>query len=258
MLDGMKVATDGLMSLSAKQDVITNNLANANTVGFRKEGVVVSSFTEILDREVGMGGMTQAGGEIGQVNGMEHRGTLYQHSATHMSQGALQETGNPFDLALDDNGKGFFTIQTEKGIEFTRNGSFRLSTSGFLVTGNGSLVMGHKGPIKVDGGQFKVDERGIVEVDGKQIDRLLVCQFEDATDAKRAAGGTSFVADGPQVRATTEFKCHQGYTEASNVNALQEMVSLMQTMRNFEANQKVLQAHDQKLQKAVSELGRVR
>ena len=146
MLDGMKVATEGLKALSVRQDIITNNLANANTAGFRKEGIVVSSFTEILNREAGLQGMDQAGGEIGQVNGMSHRGTLLQHSATHMSQGALKESGNPFDMALDDNGKGFFTIQTERGIEFTRNGQFRLSTSGFLVTGNGFTGDGTQRP----------------------------------------------------------------------------------------------------------------
>lgn len=258
MLDGMKVATEGMKTMSVKQDIITNNLANASTAGFRKEGIVVSSFTEILDREVGMEGMTQAGGEIGQTNGMETRGTLMHASSTHMSQGALKETGNPFDLALDDDGKGFFTIQTERGIEFTRNGAFRLSTSGFVVTADGSLLMGHKGPIKVDGTDFKVNDQGEVLVGDKKIDRLLVSTFEDTGDVHRAAGGTSFVAANPRVRATNNFRMKQGYLEQSNVNALQEMVNLMQVMRNYEANQKALQAHDQKLQKVVSELGRVR
>ena len=256
MLDGMKVATEGMKAMSAKQDIITNNLANAGTAGFRKEGIVVSSFTEILDRETG--GMSQASYEIGQTNGMQTRGTLRHESSTHMSQGALKETGNPFDLSLDDNGKGFFTIQTERGIEFTRNGAFRLSTSGFVVTSDGSLLMGHKGPIKVDGSDFKVDDQGRVMVGDEAVDKILVSTFEDTDDMKRAAGGTSFVAGNPRVRATTDFRMKQGFLEQSNVNALQEMVNLMQVMRNYEANQKALQAHDQKLQKVVSEMGRVR
>lgn len=258
MLDGMKAATQGMMAMSVKQDIIANNLANASTAGFRKEGMVISSFTEILDREVSTdGGMTKAGGEAMLQRDPQVKGTLHHTSMTHLSQGALKETGNNFDLALDDNGKGFFTIQTDRGIEFTRNGSFRLSTDGFLVTSEGHKLLGHRGPIRATGNEFKVADNGTIKVDGREVDRVLVSVFEDSGDLKRA-GGTSFDAATPRVRASADFKIKQGYKEMSNVNALQEMVGLMEVMRNFEANQKALSAHDQRLQKAVSELGRVR
>lgn len=257
MLDGMKVAMEGMTTMSVKQDIITNNLANAGTTGFRREGLVISSFTEILDRQVGMEGMTQAGGEMSTAPGMSHQGTLVHKSATHMAQGSLKETGNPFDLALSDGGKGFFTIQTPRGIEFTRNGSFKLSTSGFLVAADGSFLMGHKGPIKVEGTDFKVDNNGFVEVDGQKVDRLLISVFDETRDMQRT-GDTAFVAQNPNVRATTDFQVKQGFVEQSNVNALTEMVNLMQVMRNYEANQKALQAHDARLQKAVNEIGKTR
>lgn len=256
MLDGFRTATQGMKAMSVKQDVIANNLANASTAGFRKEGLVISSFTEILDREVG-GGMTKAGGETMMQRDFQHNSELHHRSATHLNQGALKETGNKFNLALDDNGQGFFTIQTERGIEFTRNGSFRLNTEGFLVTSDGSKLLGHNGPIKASGNEFKVADNGVVSVDGKQVDRVLVSVFEDASDMQRA-GSTAFAAGTPRVRASNDFRIKQGYLEQSNVNALQEMVSLMEVMRNFEANQKALSAHDSRLQKAVSELGRVR
>lgn len=256
MLDGFKAATQGMMAMSVKQDIIANNLANSNTTGFRKEGLVISSFTEILDREVS-GGMEKAGGECMMQRDFQHAGQLHHRSATHLSQGALKDTGNTLDLALDDNGKGFFTIKTERGIEFTRNGKFRLDTQGFLVTPDGSKLMGHRGPIKADGTDFKVTENGVVQVNGKEVDKILVSVFDEAHDMKRV-GGTAFGAKTPRVRASTDFKVRQGYLEASNVNALQEMVSLMQVMRNFEANQKALSSSDQRLQKAVNELGRVR
>ena len=256
MLDGFKSATQGMMAMSVKQDIIANNLANASTAGFRKEGVVISSFTEILDREVS-NGMHKAGGEAMLQRDVQIKGTLHHSSQTHLSQGALKETGNNLDLALDDNGKGFFTIKTDRGIEFTRNGSFRLSTDGHLVTAEGHKLMGHRGPIKATGTDFKVSDNGVVSVNGKEVDRVLVSVFEDTEDLKRA-GGTAFAAATPRVRASTDFKIKQGYKEMSNVNALQEMVGLMEVMRNFEANQKALAAHDSRLQKAVSELGRVR
>ena len=257
MLDGMKAATQGMMAMSVKQDIIANNLANASTVGFRKEGLVISSFTEILDREVKSDGMHKAGGETMMQRDPQVKGTLHHSSQTYLSQGALRETGNNFDLALDDNGKGFFTIQTDRGIEFTRAGSFKLSTDGYLVTAEGHKLLGHRGPIKATGNEFKVTDNGTVKIDGVEVDRVLVSQVEDSEDLKRA-GGTAFGSNTPRVRASSDFKIKQGYKEMSNVNALQEMVSLMEVMRNFEANQKALSAHDQRLQKAVNELGKVR
>lgn len=257
MLDGMKAATQGMMLMSVKQDIIANNLANASTAGFRKEGMVISSFTEILDREVSTDGMRKASVETVMQRDQEIKGTLQHSSQTYLSQGALRETGNNFDLALDDNGKGFFTIQTDRGIEFTRAGTFRLSNDGFLVNSEGHKVLGHRGPIKATGNEFKVSDDGTVKIDGREVDKILVSVFEESGDLKRA-GGTAFDAATPRVRASNDFKIKQGFKEMSNVNALQEMVGLMEVMRNFEANQKALSAHDQRLQKAVSELGRVR
>jgi len=241
--------------MSVKQDVIANNLANASTVGFRKEGLVISSFTEILDREAS--GMEQTSSETMSGHQLQTSSDLHHKSVAHLSQGALKETGSAFDLALDDNGKGLFTIKTSRGIEFTRAGKFRLNNQGFLVTPDGSQLMGHNGPIRATGSDFKVSDNGVVSVDGKQVDRILVSVFEDSEDMKRA-GSTAFQAGTPKVRASNDFHIKQGFLEMSNVNALQEMVGLMQVMRNFEANQKALSANDQRLQKAVSELGRVR
>lgn len=256
MLDGMKMAAQGMMTMSAKQDIITNNLANVGTAGYRKESIAITSFTEILDREVGADGMNQSSYEIHGAPGMETHGSLASSSVTHSSQGSLKETGNPFDMALDDNGRGFFTIQSPDGIKFTRAGSFRLSTSGYLVTTDGSFVLGHRGPMKLSGSNFQVSNDGVVSCDGKPVDRLLVTVFDDSRQLKRA-GDSNFVAQGG-VRATTDFQLKQGYVEQANVNAINEMVDMMMVMRNYEANQKVLQAHDQRLQKTVNELGRVR
>ena len=252
MLDGMRMATEGMMNMSVRQEMVTNNLANAGTVGFRKESLVLESFSNIMNREM------TGKGEVTGSGGYENKSGVRCSSATSTTQGALKETGNSFDLALNDNGKGYFTIQTPRGIEFTRAGQFKLHpTNGHLVTNDGSFVLGHKGPIKLEGKDFKVSDNGVVSVDGKEIDRLLVSRIEDPKAIVRQ-GGASFAVDNPAVVATTDFKVAQGYLEQANFNALTEMVELMQTMRNFEANQKALQSHDQRLQKAVNELGRVR
>lgn len=259
MLDGMKMATQGLMAMQEKQAVIANNLANVGTAGFRKEVMDVSSFSAILNRQVNrVGSFTgpgQAGGDLMQVGGgMDIRGMLMTSTRTSYAQGALKMTGNQFDLALDDNGKGFFAIQGTDGIRFTRNGSFRLSTDGYLVTQDGSRVLGHKGPIKLQGKNFKVSDTGVISVDGKEMDKILVIEFPKK-DTLRKHGENKFKAE-DGFKVSSDFQVKQGYLEMANVNAVKEMVDMMQTMKAFQANQKVLQAQDQALKKSVNEVGK--
>jgi len=252
MLDGMRMATEGMLQMSVRQDIVTNNLANVGTAGYRRESLVIESFNDVMNREMTGKGEVTGGG------GVENRSGVRHYSATHQGQGALKESGNPFDLALDDNGKAFFTLQGANGeMKFTRGGSFKLHPSGHLVAADGSMVMGQRGPIKASGSDFKVNDDGTVVCDGKEVDKLLISSIEDPKAVDRK-DGSSFTVSTPTVVAAKDFRIKQGFTEAANFNALTEMVELMTTMRNFEANQKALQSHDQRLQKTVNELGRVR
>ncbi|MBQ7529275.1 flagellar hook-basal body protein [bacterium] len=256
MLEGMRMAAQGMMTQAARQDVITNNLANVGTAGFRKESTQISSFNQILNREVGdMDGIHQTSADFSGASGVEISGGLSTSSVTHSAQGSLKETGNPFDMALDDNGRGFFTIQTKDGLRFTRAGNFHLATNGELVTADGSQVMGHRGPIKLQGSNFTVSNDGIISSDGKPIDKILVTVFENDGQLKRT-GDNQFAATS-KVSATNNFQLKQGYIEMANVNAINEMVDLMMVTRNYEANQKVLQANDRMLERTNS-VGQVR
>ena len=251
MLDGMTMATQGMVNMSLRQDVIANNLANVGTAGFRKDDLMVSSFSKVMKHQLGKeAGFMQCG------EGVDSDGALYSTNITHQAQGSLKETGNTFDLALDDNGAGFFTIQTPEGIKFSRNGSFRLSTSGYLVTQDGSFVMGHKGPIKMSGNNFTVNNEGVISVDGQEMDKLLITTFDDRKGLSKS-GDNNFTASSG-ARVFTGFQLKQGFIEMSNVNAIKEMVDMITVMRAFEANQKVLQAQAQALQKSTSEVGRVK
>lgn len=253
MYDGMRMATEGMLQMSARQDLVTNNLANVGVVGFRKESLVIESFSDVMNRE--MTGQSEVTGG----GGTENRGGVRHYSMTHTGQGALKESGDPFDMALDDNGKGYFALQGPQGeMRFTRGGNFKLHSSGHLVTSDGAFVMGQRGPIKCNGSDFKVKDDGTVMVDNKAVDKLLICVIDDPKAIDRQSGASFTVNNKDAVKASPDFKVRQGYTEQANFNALTEMVELMQTMRNFEANQKVLQSHDQRLQKTVNELGRVR
>jgi len=254
MLDGMKMAAQGMMAMMAQQDVIANNLANVGTAGFRKDSLSVSSFSQVLNRQVGMfgpeePGYMQAGGNFNATGG------LVYNNATSFAQGSLKETGNSMDLALDDNGKGFFCVQGADGVQFTRNGAFRLNAAGYLVSQDGSYLLGQRGPIQVKGTSFVVTADGKVKVDGNVIDQILVATFDDQANLAKQGDSNFLAAAGGRI--STDFQMKQGYLEMSNVNAIQEMVNMMSVMQAYEAGQKLLQSQDRIMGKA-AELGRLR
>ncbi len=249
MMEGMKMATQGMIALQQQQEIVSNNLANVGTAGFRKDVMDVTSFSQIMDKQ-----NAKQVGFLQTSGGMDVEGMLHTSTRTSHSQGSLKMTGSQFDMALDDNGKGFFTIQTPNGIRFTRNGAFRLATDGHLVTQDGSRVLGSKGPVKIDGKSFKVDDRGIISVDNKEVDRFLITEFDDPNRLKKEGTNNFAASDGFKI--STDFSVKQGYIEMANVNIVREMVGMMQVMRTFEANQKVLNAQDGALKKSVNEVGK--
>lgn len=263
MLDGMKYANAGMIQMSMKQDIITNNLANSTTAGFRRETAYISSFSDVLDKKMGFipgkGGRTDYNGYMEVGGGLEMEGGMRQDTVTGWAQGSLRETGNNFDLALDDDGKGFFTVKVGNDTRYTRNGSFRLSPDGHIVTAEGAQLMGQKGPINVGkANNVEVTPEGIVKADGREVDRLRVTTFMNFSAVKKE-GTNNFVDNNAGAMTMSKGVCvRQGFIEQGNVNAVAEMVELMQVSRAFEANQKMLQTQDQVLRKAANELGKVR
>ena len=264
MLDGMKYATQGMMLMSQMQDVVTNNLANATTPGYHKESLSVTAFSDVLDKQMGaIPGKGQAGwtGYMQVGTDLDTQNQLFSSTRTSYAQGSLRETGNPFDLAMQDKGgvHGFFNVRTPDGKTlFTRNGSFKLQ-EGKLVTADGCALMGKNGPIQVGHGtKVEVKPNGEVMVDDRQVDTLRVTVFQDPRVLQKN-GATTFTAPSDKgMTLTSGFSVQQGFLEAGNVNAVQEMVDMMQIMRAYEANQKMLQTQDQVLRKAANELGKVR
>ncbi|MBI2263996.1 MAG: flagellar basal-body rod protein FlgF [Armatimonadetes bacterium] len=256
MYNGMEIATQGLLAMMAKQDVIANNLANVGTAGFQKDSLLITSFDGMLNREMGMNEFSQAGFlQAGGNQAAAPRGQLIHRTATHFTQGSVKNTGNPFDLTID--GDGFFNIQTRDGVKFTRNGAFNLGKDGFLATKDGNLVLGQRGPIKLAGKDFAVDETGTVSVDGKPVDRLALTRFVQPQTLKKT-GDSFFVPSETSAPMPCQARVKQGFLEMSNVNAVKEMVEMMTIMRAYEANQKLIQQEDQMIAKSVNETGKVR
>lgn len=257
MTGSIYMAATGALAYKKRLEILANNLANVNTVGFKKEMNCSEAFY-LAETEPT---------KIGQAaDGRDSQGPAFWtrlKSQTDFSAGPLQETGNRFDLAII--GRGFFTVQTPHGIQYTRRGDFTLNRDGILVTQQGYPVMGEGGEVTVEsnanpydknGHKFSVGDDGAVSVDGKQIDKLRIVDFEKPHLLEKV--GHSFFKTG-KIHVTESlpenFRVEQGSLELSNVNALQMMVELIEVVRGYESYQKVIRSIDDVNAKVINEVG---
>lgn len=227
-------------------DVIANNLANVDTAGYRRQNTQVQAFPELLISRIDQNGATP----IGTLGA----GAVIMAEHSSFAMGSVITTGNPLDVCI--NGSGFFAIQTSEGTRYTRDGRFTLNQYGWLTTADGHRVLGENGPIRLEGDQVTIDNEGVISVDGENIDRLLVVEFLDRNGLVKE-GANLFSATelaGQPFRYRTEIV--QGSLEMANVNAITEMVNLIKAQRAYESSQKVVQAYDESLGKAVNEIAR--
>jgi len=259
MVRGLYTSGWSMLALEKKMDIISNNMANASTSGYKKDTVVMESFPELMTKIVGeSSGTSTRTRNIGTMELGSDVGEVF----TYFSQGQLNTTGNELDMAIRDSSNAFFTIAVPDNggnvrAFYTRDGSFERGADNRLVTGEGFTVLGENGPIILGEGSFTVTEDGSVIQNGEFIDRLLITEFTDTT-ALRKYGYNLLQAD--ETAQTREFTgtIQQGSIEMSNVNIVREMVDMITVLRSYEANQKVLQSIDQTLEKAVNQVGAVR
>lgn len=246
MPKGIHKAAAGMVAGMNRFGTIANNLANAGTTGFKRD----LQFLRLLsDRQMELQGKRSDGQPVR---------SLVQDQYTDFSQGELTETGNRLDMAI--SGEGFFTIQTMTGVAYTRNGSFTLNENNELVDYNGNLVLGEGGEITIYGTEINVSRFGGIEVDGNEIGKLRIVTFKDLTKVKKI-GNSLFIPRDESVRPIIPEKSYivsQGYLETSNVNLVQEMITMIALGKEFEANQKIIQTNDELMQKEAREMGRVR
>ena len=251
------MAGQGMMLQRRHMDVITNNIANADTTGFKREMLVSHSFDTVMIsriRDVHAGPPPRAMGP--QPIGRMHLGTQVDQVFISFDMGALEETGRSTDLAL--LGDAFFVLQTADGERFTRAGAFYIDDLGYLVDGVGNLLLGAGGPINVGGPNFSVDQLGNVRgAGGALIDTIRVVSFED-NNTLRQQGSNLFSSTEPPLDAPGEFRIAQGFLETSNVDIGREMVNMLTTFRAYETNQRILQMIDESLGRAVNDIGRLR
>lgn len=240
---GLFIAATGMLANQLRQDVIANNLANATTAGYKGDRAVQQAFPAMLLQQV----------QTGQTIGSLSLGTRVDGVVTDSSQGALRNTGNAYDLAIA--GDGFFSVQSRTGVRYTRDGAFSVDAKGQLVTARGEPVLDKNNrPVTIPPGSDRatVDEQGNVIANGRTIATLAVTVLDPQSLRKQ---GDDLYQGRPQ-RGGAQGRVEQGYLEQSNVNSVREMVDLIETMRSFEASQKVTQSLDETLGKAI-EVGRL-
>ena len=259
MVKGLYTAYTGLINEQNRMDVMTNNLANASTVGYKKEGTTSQSFNDLLtvklrDSSIGLGNA--------QKIGTRNPGVKIGENYTDYSQGSFRSTGNTYDLALA--GEGFFAIEfTNKAGEtstmYTRAGQFTLNKDGYLVTQEGDYVLDTENKrIKLDTLlDSTINTDGTISQEGVNIAQIQVADFADY-DYLEKYGETYYKPIEGAELISADATINSGYLEMSNVQIVSEMVNMISITRAYESNQKLVQTYDDTLQIAVSDLGRVR
>jgi flagellar basal-body rod protein FlgG len=234
----MYKALSGAIVQMRRLEVVSQDLANVNTAGYKGERL---AFREILTdspfRGQRLGGLA-----------------VVTEQRTDLSRGALQRSGNPFDLAIE--GEGFFAIETPQGVRYTRQGLFVRSSDGTVVTPLGNPLLGEGGPIRIDGTKMEVTPEGMVLSDGVEVDKLRVVRFADPRRLTRE-GNSLFRVPEEAVEGDATSRVLQGSLEQANVNPIEALVTLITVQRQFEAYERAMRTMDAVTERIVNEAARV-
>ncbi len=247
MIRGLYTAASAMVTAMRRMEVVTHNVANAQTTGFKQERTATTTFDDQLVYQQ----TALEGRPLGQLG----LATVAERPGLDLSQGPLQSTGRSLDLALE--GPGFFVVQTDKGTFYTRDGSFTRDGDGNLVTQQGGLVLGDNGPIQVPDGRLSFGLDGTVLVDDAPFDRLQVVEF--GPDAVLERVGDNLLApqdEGAQPEPAAATAVRQGYVEASNVDITGSMTTMLELQRAYEASQRMIQEQDEMMSRAVNDIAR--
>ncbi|HYX34073.1 MAG TPA: flagellar hook-basal body protein [Oligoflexus sp.] len=262
MLKNIYTPLAGALSQERALEMIANNLANVNTVGFKGDNVTFTlqkpePYKNYPD-PLPPANFKQDMSEVFPLRGneMSYVGVAAMHK--DMAQGPAITTHNPYDLMLE--GQGFLSAQTPDGLRYTRAGDLTVSQDGVLVTKQGDPVLGEKGLIYVRGTQFEVNNRGEIFQDGQLMDRLKIVNFNNASDSLERVGNNYYQYAGraEDIQPARSTTIRQGFLEGSNVNAIKNLTGMIVAHRSYEAYQKAVSNYDQMMEKSSNAIGDVR
>ena len=257
MLRSMYASVSSMITLQARQGIITNNLANINTTGYKSQTLVAKSFDDMLlhNKDNYKDGVSNVN-ELGSLN----FGVRIDETATSYKQGTLISTENNTDFAIVGN--GFFQVTDEQNnTYYTRDGSFKVNPQGYLVTNSGHYVMGinsqtgNSERIYIGSDLISISPDNSVMINGENRYKFNIVDFENYDNLTKY-GNNLYKGDG--AFNSNNYSIQQKYLEGSNIDSINEMAMMMETVKEFEANQKVIQTIDSTLSQIANEIGRVR
>lgn len=257
MLRSMYASVSSMITLQARQGIITNNLANINTTGYKSQTLVAKSFDDMLlhNKDNYKDGVSNVN-ELGSLN----FGVRIDETATSYKQGTLISTENNTDFAIVGN--GFFQVTDEQNnTYYTRDGSFKVNPQGYLVTNSGQYVMGinsqtgNSERIYIGSDLISISPDNSVMINGENRYKFNIVDFENYDNLTKY-GNNLYKGDGGF--NSNNYSIKQKYLEGSNIDSINEVAMMMETVKEFEANQKVIQTIDSTLSQIANEIGRVR
>jgi flagellar basal-body rod protein FlgG len=259
MVKGLYTAYTGMINEQNRMDVLSNNLANVTTVGFKKEGTTSQAFDEVLTRKIKD---STVGYNLAQRVGTESRGVKIGENYIDWSQGSFRITEQKYDLAI--GGDGFFPVEFtnkngETSVLYTRAGEFELNAQGYMVTHDGDYLLdANSRKINLDPlRDTTIDQQGNIYQDGTLITTLQLVDFSDYNYLERYGEVYFTPVEGATVTKALDTKIYQGYLEMANVSSVSEMVNLISISRQYESNQKIIQTIDNTLDVAVNQIGKL-
>ncbi len=279
MVRGIFTGASGMMTTMEELNNVANNLANVNTDGYKRETTVTKAFPEMLIRRINDDGQVTfplGSYDLAPVVGKLGTGVEFNETWIRYEQGNLQETGNDFDMAMEGN--GFFSVMTEDGERYTRNGNFKIDVNGFLTDSHGYKVLGENGAIRITQNNFQIDHDGNLYVNADytpedfvdkagnewknqiKLDRLKVVDFPERRYLQKEGHSlfrtSDFSGEAFVIPQGIRPKVYQGFLEKANVDAVIEMTRMIEVNRLYEANQRSIQTADETLSRAVNQVGR--
>jgi flagellar basal-body rod protein FlgG len=262
MMEGLYIAASGGTKQLKKLDVLSNNIANISTQGFKKDMLVYEEkkppFNPISSNGFDMGNLNLFQGSDPAVSYVQ-----VTQSMTNFEQGSLIKTDSLLDVAIE--GEGFFVVSTPNGDRYTRNGNFHLDGSGQLLDQKGNMIVTRNDePILIPFGtkHITINQDGSVfggaEIDQEPLGQLKIVKFNNPHALTKEGEGFYKIAD-PTIKEilVNDAKVLQGFTENSNANAIHEMTQMIETVRQLEAYQKIIQSIDEADDQSVNSLAQV-
>ncbi|MGQ3891440.1 flagellar hook-basal body protein [Legionella sp. CNM-4043-24] len=233
MLDAITASQVAMLQDQLRLQSISQNVSNMQTPGYKRELLDVGSFDD-------------------QIQAQMATVSQQMHLSTQHTQGVLSASENPAELAL--TGDGYFEVQTDEGVFYTRRGDFHVNSQGELVTASNARLLGKSGPIHVDDNSYKIDSSGNLIIDNQKTDQLKIVSFEHPDQLSYQGEGLYYSTEAP-LSAGIETRVIQGSLEQSNVKSIDEMMDMVKTSRHFEAAQRVMRTADNLMSTAINQLG---